>query len=150
MKIMVLHGPNLNLLGSRLPERYGTLSLTELEKQIANFALAELADVQPYFFQTNHEGQLIDFIQKAELNYAGIVYNPAAHAYYSLALRDAVQAAAIPLVEVQLSGSLAPTEPPTTSLISAVALAHFVGEGAAPYLQALRFLVEHIRSQERL
>ncbi|MDR3137056.1 MAG: type II 3-dehydroquinate dehydratase [Coriobacteriales bacterium] len=105
MKIMVLNGPNLNLLGSWLPDVYGTTTLSELERQLADFALRECSDVELYFLQTNHEGQLIDFIQKARVNYDGIIYNPAAHGAYSLALRDAVEAATIPVVEVLLGGS---------------------------------------------
>jgi 3-dehydroquinate dehydratase-2 len=145
---MILNGPNLNLLGNRLLELYGKTTLTELQKQIGDFALSQLEDVEPSFLQTNHEGQLVDFMQKANLNYDGVIYNPAAHAYYSLALRDAVQASLIPVVEVQLDGSSsAAAGAGKDSLIAAVALAQFTGAGAQPYIEALRFLAEHIRSQ---
>ncbi|MDR2672985.1 MAG: type II 3-dehydroquinate dehydratase [Coriobacteriales bacterium] len=145
MRIMVINGPNLNLLGTREPELYGTTTLSELEKTLAGFAAESLPEVELYFFQTNHEGQIIDFIQKAQRSYDGIVYNPAAHAAYSLALRDAVAAVPIPVVEVHLTDITRREEYRRHSLIAEACIAQFMGEGVSSYMKALNFLVEHIK-----
>ncbi len=102
MKILVLNGPNLNLTGLREPEVYGTRTLDDLMAELAEAGSAAGHDL--HFFQSNHEGALIDQLHRAFLeSFDGVIYNPGAHAHYSLALRDAVTACGRPVVEVHLS-----------------------------------------------
>jgi 3-dehydroquinate dehydratase-2 len=152
MKILVLNGPNLNLLGRREPEIYGTLSLDALNRQIA--AHGELLNeqragsdgkhmeqVELVFFQHNHEGVHIDTIQNACYAYDGVVYNPAAHTHYSIALRDAIAAIPTPFVEVHLSDINSREEFRKVSVMTDVCLAQFAGQGALSYEQAVDALV---------
>jgi 3-dehydroquinate dehydratase-2 len=99
MKILVLNGPNLNLLGSRDSILYGTLTLENIEKKVQS----EYPDIQFEFFQSNHEGELIDKVQNAKNNFNGIIINPGGYAHTSVALRDALAECSIPKVEVHLS-----------------------------------------------
>jgi 3-dehydroquinate dehydratase II len=99
MKILVLNGPNLNLLGSRDNNHYGTLSLKKIEKKIQ----AEFPEIKFEFFQSNHEGELIDKVQNAGKTFSGLIINPGGYAHSSVALRDALAECRIPKVEVHLS-----------------------------------------------
>jgi len=154
MRILVLNGPNLNLLGAREPEIYGTLTLDELNRQVAAYA-QELNAQRPEgpkqidlaFYQSNHEGILVDTIQNAPRTYAGIVYNPAAHTHYSIALRDAVAAIPIPVVEVHLSDINARESFRATSVIADVCVGQFKGKGVDSYKEALALLVDLIDKQ---
>lgn len=148
MRILVLNGPNLNLLGVREPEIYGTLTLDELNREVEAYArkLNEHRHEGPQqielaFFQSNHEGVLVDTIQAAAGTYAGIVYNPAAHTHYSLALRDAVAAIGIPVVEVHLSDIAAREAFRATSVIAEVCVGQCKGKGVESYKEALAMLV---------
>ena len=141
MKVLVLNGPNLNLLGRREPDIYGLSSIADLEKALSGEAKSLGLDVS--FRQTNSESELIDWIQEAFENKTPVVLNPAAFTHYSYALRDACSAltsAGIPLIEVHISNPHAREEFRQTSVISAVATGVIAGFGHASYLLALRAL----------
>ncbi|MDR1713042.1 MAG: 3-dehydroquinate dehydratase [Coriobacteriales bacterium] len=150
MKILILNGPNLNLLGQREPEIYGTTSLDDLNRRLAQYgeslnqARAEHARVELYFYQSNHEGVLIDMIQKAPDTYAGILYNPAAHSHYSIALRDAVAAIPTPVVEVHYSDIAVREGFRRVSLMEDVTVAQFKGKGVVSYEEGLAYLINYI------
>jgi 3-dehydroquinate dehydratase-2 len=150
MKILILHGPNLNMLGRREPEIYGTLTLDELNRAIAQAAEERYSQregasaIELQFFQTNHEGQLIDLIQSSARRYDGIVYNPAAHTHYSIALRDAVLSVTTPVVEVHLTDIKSREPYRQLSLFSDICLACFMGEGPQSYVKGLAALVDYL------
>jgi 3-dehydroquinate dehydratase-2 len=150
MKILVLNGPNLNLLGQREPAIYGTISLDDLNRELAQYAEGLNADrgeketIELFFYQTNHEGVLIDMIQKAAETYAGVVYNPAAHTHYSIALRDAVAGVPIPVVEVHYSDIAVREGFRHVSVIKDACISQFKGRGVKSYEEGLEFLVEYI------
>ncbi|MDR1183935.1 MAG: 3-dehydroquinate dehydratase [Coriobacteriales bacterium] len=151
MNILVLNGPNLNLLGQREPDVYGTLTLDELNRQLAQFG-EELNErragvrerVELFFYQSNHEGVLVDTIQDAPRNYQGIVYNPAAHTHYSIALRDAIASITIPVVEVHLSDISLREGFRSHSVIVDACIGQFKGRGAISYRDGVEFIVERI------
>jgi 3-dehydroquinate dehydratase-2 len=150
MKILVLNGPNLNLLGQREPAIYGTISLDDLNRRLAQYAEGLNANrsgegkIELFFYQTNHEGVLIDMIQKASETYAGIVYNPAAHTHYSIALRDAVAGVPIPVVEVHYSDITVREGFRHVSVLKDVCISQFKGKGAISYEEGLAFLIEYL------
>ncbi len=138
MNILVLHGPNLNLLGEREPEVYGSMTLAELDARLS--ARAKELKVKLRCFQSNHEGELIDLIHKHRRWARGLVFNPGAYTHYSYALRDAVAAARIPTIEVHLSDVRRREAFRRVSVISPVCLAQISGKGAGSYLEALERL----------
>lgn len=147
MRILVLNGPNLNLLGEREPEVYGTTTLEDVET-----ALAELADelgVEIEFFQSNSEGALIDRLHDARHFVDGVVYNPGAHTHYSYALRDAVASITPSVIEVHLSDIAAREEFRRTSVIAPVCIAQVTGLGLQSYLVGLKTLVDHIEEKNQ-
>lgn len=144
-RILVLNGPNLNLLGERDPGHYGTTTLEELNRDISSLA-AELG-VEVVFFQSNHEGDLIDRIQDERNSSQGLIINPGALTHYSYAIRDAIEAAGLPAVEVHLSDIRAREEWRRTSVIEPVVWLSVVGKGPGGYLEALRELVAHLRGR---
>jgi len=145
MNVFVVHGPNLNLLGEREPEVYGTLTLDEIERRIRERARALGLTVQSY--QSNHEGRLIDALQRKRNWLDGIVINPAAFTHYSIALRDTIAAIAKPAIEVHLS-DITKREPwRATSVIEPVCTAQIYGLGVDSYLQALDRLAEILRER---
>ena len=105
MKILVINGPNLNLLGTREPEIYGSLTLADIEQEFKSLVTEKYPDVELMFFQSNIEGEIVDAIQKAkfEWNCNGILINPAAYTHTSVAIRDAISAVELPTVEVHIS-----------------------------------------------
>jgi 3-dehydroquinate dehydratase-2 len=135
-KILVLNGPNLNLLGKRQPEIYGTLTLAQIEERTRE--LAKELKVEIDFRQSNSEGELITWIQEAATKFAAIVINPAAYTHTSLAMRDAISAVGIPAVEIHIS-NIHRREPfRHHSYIAEVAVGQIAGFGADSYLLGLR------------
>ncbi len=137
-KVLVVHGPNLNLLGKREPHIYGTRSLDDLNEVVRKKA-GELG-VDARTFQSNHEGELIDFLQKEGPGSMGIVINPGALSHYSLALYDCLQALGLPVVEVHISNIHAREEFRSHSVTARAAKGVITGLGFAGYELALEFL----------
>jgi 3-dehydroquinate dehydratase-2 len=143
MLIAVLNGPNLNLLGQREPEIYGRTTLHEIEAMVRDAARAEGADLE--WFQTNHEGALVDAVQGLRGRADGALINAAALSHSSLALRDAVLAVKVPFVELHLSNIFAREPERRHSVIADVAIGLVAGFGAQSYLLALQALVGRLR-----
>lgn len=138
MKILVLHGPNLNLLGEREPDVYGSQTLAQLNAQLK--AHAKKSKIELRCLQANGEGELIDIIHRHRRWAQGLVFNPGAYTHYSYALRDAVSGARIPAVEVHLS-DIKKREPfRRISVIAPVCLTQRSGKGALSYIEAIDFL----------
>ena len=138
-KVLLIHGPNLNLLGKREPKVYGTTSLEEINAKMMQIASESGAELR--IFQSNSEGALIDAIHDAEDWADGIVINPGAYTHYSYAIRDALAAVRLPTIEVHLSNIYAREEFRQISVISAVALGCISGLGWRSYAFALQALV---------
>ena len=147
LRVLVVHGPNLNLLGSREPEIYGTTTLDEINASLTAQAKESAAELE--FFQSNHEGALIDRIQEAPAFADGILINPGGLTHTSVALRDALFATSLPVVEVHLSNVHAREEFRHQSFISGIARAVVVGFGAHGYSLALEGLLHLLRHAPR-
>lgn len=144
MKILVLHGPNLNLLGLREPEIYGAMTLNDINEKMIALGKELGADVK--CLQSNHEGALIDALHDARTWAAGVVFNPGGYTHTSVALRDAISAIVIPVIEAHLSNVYAREEFRHTSLISAVCKGKVTGFGWRSYELGLRGLVDIIKA----
>lgn len=142
MKILVINGPNLNLLGKREPEIYGAETLDGVNCSLQDAALAINAALE--FFQSNSEGELVDAIQGAAGVFDGIIINPAAYTHTSIAIRDAIAAVALPTVEVHLSNIYSREEFRHNSFIAPVAIGQISGFGSAGYKLALEGLVRYL------
>ena len=142
MKILVLHGPNLNMLGVREPEVYGRDTLEDINRSLESAAADRGVELR--IRQSNHEGVLVDEIQQALGRAEGILINPGAYTHTSIALRDAIVAVGLPVVEVHLSDIHARERFRHHSYIEPVALTQICGHGSRSYLLGLEALVDHI------
>ena len=144
MKILVLHGPNLNLLGTREPEVYGHTTLADINASLQQIATP--ANVELRIVQSNHEGALIDELHRARADgTAGVLINPGALTHYSYALRDAIAATALPTVEVHVSNVHKREEFRHRSVLAAVCLAQVIGFGWRSYTLGLAGLIAHLQ-----
>jgi 3-dehydroquinate dehydratase-2 len=141
-RILVLHGPNLNLLGIREPDVYGVSTLDDINRELTE--IANQAGISLTTIQSNHEGQLLDTIHGARGNYDMIIFNPGAFTHYSIALRDAIAAVAVPTIEVHLSNIHSREEFRHRSVIAAVCWGQICGFGAASYSLALQAAIERL------
>jgi 3-dehydroquinate dehydratase-2 len=140
MKILILHGPNLNLLGTREPEVYGSLTLDDINGKLIELGKQIGAEIK--YKQSNHEGELIDALQDGCSWAGGVVFNPGGYTHTSIALRDAISAIQIPVIEVHLSNVYAREEFRHKSLISGVCRGKITGLGWRSYSLGLRALIE--------
>ena len=147
LRILVVHGPNLNLLGSREPEVYGTTTLEEIHAELAAQAKERGAEIE--FFQSNHEGALIDRIQEAISWADGILINPGGLTHTSVALRDALAATRLPIVEVHLSNVFARESFRRESYFSDIAVGVISGLGATGYGLALEYALQQPARRRR-
>ena len=142
-KVLVIHGPNLNLLGKREEDIYGKMSLEDIEKALK--IKAKELNLELESFQSNHEGEIVQKIQDAkESGFSGIVINPAAYTHTSVALRDAISAIDLPVVEVHISNIYAREEFRHTSLIAPVAAGQIAGFGSKSYILGLEAVADLI------
>ncbi len=144
LRVLVVHGPNLNLLGTREPEIYGTVTLDDIDQELTGVAIK--ADCEVECCQSNHEGVLIDRIQDAGAWADGIIINPGGLTHSSVSLRDALVACELPVIEVHISNVFAREAFRHTSLISGIALGIISGLGTRGYRLALEALLDHLRS----
>ena len=147
MNILIINGPNLNLLGKREPGIYGTDSLDAIEQEIAREAKILGADVD--FFQSNHEGAIIDALHAAMDNVDGVVLNAGAYTHYSYAIRDAIAAVKIPVVEVHMSNIMQREEFRHTSVIAPVCRGSIAGFGKNSYILGLRAVCDIVSAEKK-
>jgi len=142
-KILVIHGPNLNLLGEREVKVYGDLSLEEINKQLKAAAKKEKVEIETY--QSNVEGEIVNAIQAAKGKFAAIVINPGGYTHYSVAIRDAISAVKISTIEVHLSNIYSREEFRQKSVIAPVAAGQIAGFGINSYLLGLKAAIDLIK-----
>lgn len=142
MKILVINGPNINLLGLREPEVYGTRTYEELVKMISDEA--RIMGVEIEFFQSNHEGEIVDAIQGAHNNADAVILNPAAYTHTSIAVLDAIKAVGIPTAEVHISDPDTREEFRRISYIRSACVTTIKGHDLEGYVEALHFLFEYL------
>lgn len=143
-RVLVIHGPNLNLLGSREPDHYGAATLDDITAELERIASARGVSLE--HFQSNHEGALVDRIQQAAAGCSGVLINPAAYTHTSIALRDALAATGLPFVEVHLSNVHARESFRHRSLLADLAVGQVVGFGPASYYLGLQGLIRYLSS----
>ncbi len=143
MKFLVLNGPNINMLGLREPQIYGTATYPDLVALISKHA--EEKGVEVKFFQSNHEGDLVDKIQEARDVFDGIIFNPAAYTHTSVAILDAVLSAQVPTVEVHISDPMKREEFRHVSFVRQACVKTICGHGLNGYLEAMDFLIERVK-----
>ena len=143
MKLLVVHGPNINMLGVREPEVYGRGTYMDLCNLVDNYCREK--DIEVEFFQSNHEGEIVDTIQNAYGNFDGIIINPAAYTHTSIAILDALKAVCIPTVEVHISDVSKREDFRQVSYIRQYCKKSIMGFGFKGYLMAVDYLVELIK-----
>lgn len=146
-KILVIHGPNLNLLGEREVDIYGHLKLEEINARLRELAKEKGLEIE--IVQSNHEGEIVELIGKTKNNFDGLLINPAAYTHTSVAIRDAIEAVAIPTVEVHLSNIYSREEFRHTSLIAGVVRGQVSGFGLNSYLLGLEAIVGLISQDKK-
>ena len=146
MRILVINGPNLNLLGSRESSLYGVKTLEDIQELIRE--KGDELGMEVAFFQSNSEGALIDYLQAEASQASGIIINPGALTHYGLSLHDALLDSRLPVVEVHLSNIHARERWRRRSVVAPVAVGHITGLGWQGYLFALEFLAAHIKEEE--
>ena len=146
MKFLIINGPNLNMLGIREPDIYGTQSFRALQRLIYDCCLEE--GIEPVLFQSNHEGAIVDRIQAAYRDADGIIINPAAYTHTSVAILDALKAVAIPAVEVHLSDVSARESFRQISYPGMACIRTYAGMGFEGYRQAILFLKEWLQNKQ--
>lgn len=144
MKILIINGPNINLLGTREPEIYGSLTLDDIINNLKDYA--KTLGIELKTFQSNVEGEIVNTIQKAKNDCSGIVINPAAYTHTSVAIRDAIAAVGLPCVEVHLSNIHNREEFRKNSLTAPVCIGQIAGFGANSYKLGLQGLVDYINA----
>lgn len=142
MKILLLNGPNLNLLGTREPEKYGNTTLNDIENNLKN--ITQKQNIQLECYQSNHEGDLIDKIQQAKNIFDGIILNAGGYTHTSVAIRDAIAGIQIPTVEIHLTNIHAREEFRHNSLIAPVCIGQICGFGAKSYELGLDALINYL------
>ncbi|MCY3986455.1 MAG: type II 3-dehydroquinate dehydratase [Candidatus Dadabacteria bacterium] len=147
MEIIVINGPNLNMLGKREPEIYGRLTLSEIESLLSSSTGSLGSDVGISFFQSNSEGEIVTAIQNSYCKFDGIIINPGAYTHTSIAIRDAILSTGIPVVEVHISNIYKREDFRQKSFVSGVSLAVVSGFGANSYYLGLAGLVEYLRKE---
>lgn len=140
MRILVLNGPNLNLLGTRNPEVYGTVTLAEIEQEMRNRAVSFGCELD--FMQSNHEGVLIDAIHQAKGIYQYLIINAGAYTHTSVAIRDAIEAVELPTIEIHLSNIHAREPFRHESMLAPVCVGQICGFGSMSYMLALQYAAE--------
>ncbi|MCZ6686050.1 MAG: type II 3-dehydroquinate dehydratase [Candidatus Dadabacteria bacterium] len=146
MKILIIHGPNLNMLGKREPDIYGATTLEEINAALTNKAKGLGAEVT--FFQSNSEGEIVSNIQDAMSKFEGVVINPGAYTHTSVAIRDAILSSGLPVVEVHISNIHKREDFRQKSFVSGVALGVISGFGVNSYMLGLSGLVDHLKDNE--
>ncbi|MGB3727655.1 MAG: type II 3-dehydroquinate dehydratase [Thermodesulfobacteriota bacterium] len=144
MKILIIHGPNLNMLGKREPDIYGATTLKEIDTALE--AKAKELGVEVTSFQSNSEGDIVSAIQDAMSNFDGIVINPGAYTHTSVAIRDAILSSGLPVVEAHISNVYKREDFRQKSFVSGVALVVISGFGINSYFLGLSGLVEHLKN----
>jgi 3-dehydroquinate dehydratase II len=147
-KVLVIHGPNLNMLGLREPEIYGRTRLVEIDDHLIR--LGKEVGLNVHSFQSNHEGAIVDKLQSEHAKLQGLIINPAAYTHTSVAIRDALSMLSIPMIEVHLSNIHKRESFRHRSLMAAVTTGQIVGLGATGYFLALRAIAEILNTSEKI
>lgn len=142
MKVLVVNGPNLNLLGEREPDKYGTQTLEQINQELSEFAVQYNVEID--FYQSNIEGEIVEAIQKSREIYDGIILNPAAYTHTSVAIRDALLATKMPTVEVHLSNVYSREDFRQTTYTTGVCIGQIAGFGGYGYKLALLALINSL------
>lgn len=143
MKLLIINGPNLNMLGIREPEKYGNATFADIEKDLYAYSFELGIDIES--FQSNHEGEIIDKIQKAIGNFDGIVINPGGYSHTSVAIRDAVSSINLPCVEVHMTNIHAREEFRHKSIIAPVCVGQITGFGQNSYKLGMKALCDYLK-----
>ena len=147
MKILVINGPNLNMLGKRDAGQYGSVTLAEIERRVGQ--RAEELGAQVDFFQSNHEGEIVDHLQQAADSADAVVINPGALTHYGLSMRDALADAGLPIVEVHLSNIHARERFRHRSVVAPIAVGQVCGLGWRGYVYAVEYVIARLQEESR-